>query len=82
MKRKEKMHTGKLHLPGGAGITAEQAKHLDRLYDFHHTCPAGTEKRAAPLREMFAEIGRHDRGYDFENRKINRDTLARENEAL
>lgn len=82
MKRKEKMHTGKLHLAGGAGITTEQAKHLDRLYDFHHICPAGTEKRVAPLREMFAEIGRHNRGYDFENRKINRDTLARENEAL
>ena len=82
MKRKEKMHTGKLHLPGGAGITTEQAKHLDRMCGFRHTCPAGTEKRAAPLREMFAEIGERDRGYDFGNRKINRDTPARENEAL
>lgn len=82
MKRKEKMYTGKLPLPGGAGIATEQAKHLDRMCDFRHACPAETEKRASPLREMFAEIGGRDRGYDFENRKINRDTLARENEAL
>lgn len=57
MKMKEKMHTGDLCLPGDEEITAEQVQCLDRLYDFNMTRPTETERRAAMLREMFAEIG-------------------------
>lgn len=57
MKMKEKMHTGELYLPGDEEIMREQVKCLDRLYDFNNTRPTETEKRAAMLREMFAEIG-------------------------
>lgn len=51
------MHTGDLYLPGDAEIMAEQMQCLERLYDFNQTRPTEMKKRAAMLREMFAEIG-------------------------
>ena len=54
---KERMHTGELYLPGDDEIMAEQQKRLDRLYDYNMTRPTEQEKRAAMLKEMFAEIG-------------------------
>ena len=53
----EKMHDGALYLPGDPGLQAEQLQCLERLYDFNRTRPLEQEKRAAMLREMFAEIG-------------------------
>ena len=56
-KMKEKLHTGELYLPGDEEIVKEQAKCLDRLYEFNMTRPTEVEKRTAMLKEMFAEIG-------------------------
>lgn len=57
MTNTEKMHLGKLYLPGDEEIMAEQNKCLDRLYDFNMTRPTEMERRTALLKEMFAEIG-------------------------
>lgn len=54
---KSKMHTGELYLPTDAEIMAEQTACLDRLYDYNATRPTEGARRAALLREMFAEIG-------------------------
>lgn len=54
---KEKMHSGELYLPGDAELMKEQNGYLDRLYDFNQTRPTEGAKRAALLKEMFAEIG-------------------------
>ncbi|MCI5796358.1 MAG: sugar O-acetyltransferase [Ruminococcus sp.] len=54
---KDKMHTGKLYLPGDEEIMKSQLKCLDRLYDFNMTRPTELKKREEMLREMFAEIG-------------------------
>lgn len=57
MGMKDKMHTGELYLPNDEEIMKEQMKALDKLYDFNATRPSEMEKRAALLREMFAEMG-------------------------
>lgn len=54
---REKMHGGELYLPMDESIMAEQLQCLDKLYEFNQTRPPEQEKRAAMLREMFAEIG-------------------------
>ena len=54
---KEKMHSGELYLPGDEEIMREQFDCLEKLYDFNQTRPHEQEKRAALLKEMFAEIG-------------------------
>ena len=54
---KDKMHTGELYLPGDEEIMAYQLQCLDRLYDFNMTRPKELDKRAAMLKEMFADIG-------------------------
>ncbi len=53
----EKMHSGELYLPNDESLQAEQLQCLERLYDFNRTRPSEQEKRAAMLKEMFAEIG-------------------------
>ncbi len=58
MSMKDKMHTGELYLPNDEEIMDEQLKRLDRLYDFNATRPTQLEKRAALLKEMFAEFRR------------------------
>lgn len=57
MTQKEKMHSGELYFPSDEQIMAEQALCLEKLYDFNATRPSEGEKRAAMLKEMFAEIG-------------------------
>lgn len=57
MDMRERMYSGGLYLPGDEEIMADQLKRLDRLYDFNMTRPTEMEKRAAMLKEMFAEIG-------------------------
>lgn len=57
MTMRERMCSGELYLPGDSEIMADQQKRLDRLYDFNATRPTEQEKRAAMLKEMFAQIG-------------------------
>lgn len=53
----EEMKSGALYVTSDEELTAVQTACLDRLYDYNHTRPTQGEKRAALLREMFAEIG-------------------------
>ena len=57
MTAKEKMHSGALYLPMDEELFQEQMRCLDRLYDFNQTRPSELDRRAALLRELFAEIG-------------------------
>ncbi len=54
---KEKMHTTQLYLPTDEALMQEQTLCLEKLYDYNATRPLEAEKRAALLKEMFAEIG-------------------------
>ena len=54
---KDRMHTGEVYFPNGDEIMVDQLRRLDRLYEFNLTRPTEQEKRAAMLKEMFAEIG-------------------------
>lgn len=53
----EKMHTGEIYNCTDEELMNEQAKCLERLYDFNATRPSEGEKRNELLKEMFAEIG-------------------------
>ncbi len=53
----DRMHTGDLYDPGDEEIVRDQNKRLDRLYDFNQTRPTEMDKRAALMKEMFAEVG-------------------------
>ena len=55
------LHSGELYDPGDREILKLQFPCLDRLYDYNATRPSEQEKRAALLKEMFAEIG--ENGY-------------------
>lgn len=57
MSNKDKMHNESLYLPNDEQIVKEQTLCLERLYDFNMTRPLESEKRAALLKEMFAELG-------------------------
>lgn len=57
MSHREKLHTTELYLPTDDSIMVEQTACLERLYDYNATRPLEGEKRAALLKEMFAEIG-------------------------
>lgn len=57
MTEKEKMHNGRLYLPGDSEIMQEQTLCLEKLYDFNATRPLEYEKRMTLLKDMFAEIG-------------------------
>ena len=57
MAEKDKLHTGELYLPDDGEILVHQTACLDRLYEYNMTRPTEGEKRAALLKEMFAEIG-------------------------
>ncbi len=54
---REKLHSGGLYWPNDPAIMKEQLQYLDKLYEFNQTRPLEQEKRAAMLKEMFAEIG-------------------------
>lgn len=53
----EKMHGEELYLPNDEELATEQLKTLEKLYDYNSTRPSEQEKRAALLKDMFAEIG-------------------------
>lgn len=57
MTEQEKMHQTALYLPNDPAIVEEQTRCLEKLYDYNQTRPGEGEKRAALLKEMFAEIG-------------------------
>ena len=57
MTNKEKLHSGKLYLPGDEEIMTEQFQCLEKLYDFNMTRPTEQEKRQEMLKDLFAEIG-------------------------
>ena len=57
MTEQEKMHQTALYLPNDPAIVGEQTRCLEKLYDYNQTRPGEGEKRAALLKEMFAEIG-------------------------
>ena len=57
MTEQEKMHQTALYLPNDPAIVEEQTRCLEKLYDYNQTRPWEGEKRAALLKEMFAEIG-------------------------
>ena len=46
-----------LYYPSGDDVMTEQLECLDKLYDFNLPRPSELDKRAAMLKEMFAEIG-------------------------
>ena len=54
---KDKMHTTELYLPLDEEIMAQQFQCLEKLYDYNATRPLEQAKRAAMLKEMFADIG-------------------------
>ena len=51
------LHSGELYDPNDETLQAVQLRCLDRLYDYNRTRPTESARRAALLREMFAEIG-------------------------
>ncbi len=53
----EKLHNGELYLPGDEELQREQIQCLDRLFAYNQLKPSEGEKKAALLKEMFAEIG-------------------------
>lgn len=53
----DQMKSGDLYLPDDEDLMAEQAKWLDKLYDFNMTRPSEPEKRDRLLRELLAEVG-------------------------
>lgn len=57
MDMKERMHTGELYLPEDDAIMAEQARCLDRLYEYNATRPTEGKRRQTLLQELFAEVG-------------------------
>ena len=57
MTNREKLHTGDLYTCADPDLAAEQASHLDLQYEYNLTRPSEGEKRAALIRQMFAEAG-------------------------
>lgn len=57
MNKLENLHDGSLYWPSDDSIMEVQLRCLEKLYDFNATRPLEQEKRAALLKEMFAEIG-------------------------
>ncbi len=51
------LHAEKVYYPEDEEIMREQFQCLEKLYDYNNTRPTEQEKRAALLKEMFAEIG-------------------------
>ena len=53
----EVLHSGELYYPMSDEILEVQLSCLDKLYEYNATRPREQERRAALLKEMFAEIG-------------------------
>ena len=57
MTQKERMEKGLVYYCNDDEIMGDQVLCLEKLYDFNATRPLEGEKRAAMLKDMFAEIG-------------------------
>ena len=57
MTQKERMRKGLVYYPADEEIMREQTKCLELLYDYNRTRPSEGEKRAALIKQMFAEAG-------------------------
>lgn len=57
MNFEEKLHSRSLYRCTDDSMAAAQAECLERQYDYNQTRPLEAERRAALLKEMFAEIG-------------------------
>ena len=57
MKEYDLLHSQQIYYPSSEEIMSQQAKCLEKQYDYNATRPSEGEKRAALLREMFAEVG-------------------------
>ena len=57
IKNEELLHGEDIYDPGDKDLISEQAKCLEKLYDFNHTRPSEGEKRTQLLKEMFSEVG-------------------------
>jgi len=53
----EKMRSGEIYDPSDADVMDEQVKCLEKQYEYNLTRPTEGAKRAAMLKEMFAEAG-------------------------
>ena len=53
----EIIHSGELYYPSDESIMSRQLRCVEKQYDYNNTRPLEQEKRAALLKEMFAEIG-------------------------
>ena len=53
----EVLHSGELYYPLAGEITAVQIQCQEKMYEYNQTRPTEGEKRAALLKEMFAEFG-------------------------
>ena len=53
----DKLQSGQVYLMDDPEFAAEQAKCLEKQYDYNMTRPSESDKRAALLKEMFAEVG-------------------------
>jgi len=54
----ETMQSGEIYFPSDENIMKEQAKCLDRLYDYNQTRPSEAKKREELLKKMFGDIGK------------------------
>ena len=57
MSQYDLIHSGQIYYPSDDSIMSRQLRCLEKQYDFNATRPLEQEKRAALLKEMFAEIG-------------------------
>lgn len=53
----EKLHAGCIYNPGDEALSRQQLDCLEKQYDYNLTRPHELDKRAAMLKEMFAEVG-------------------------
>ena len=53
----DKLHTGELYDPNDPEIMAIQQPLVEKLYEYNALPPSRADRRAALLREMFAELG-------------------------
>ena len=54
----DKMKSGEIYYPSDESIMTEQARCLEKQYDYNMTRPSEAEKRERLLREMFASLGK------------------------
>ena len=57
MKEYDLLHSQQIYYPSSEEIMSQQAKCLEKQYDYNATRPSEGKKRAALLREMFPEVG-------------------------